>query len=415
MQPADLLQLETLAFLQALVDRYPETRLLAGPAEASPEGNQTLKAGAWAYKVFGASVAVDPTAIEADRTFLGLLMLKAALTGDKSKYPHLSETAFVALQHFTRHIIQTEADLEFCLYALACNDLGKTHTLVTEHARLTGHTADDHDQRLYELIRLKPDLFPGLKRLMPAQQTQYLEGLGANLNLGQYVQGENLPYNLLGMQAISPGSRNLRLITELYDFAGVTGHVNPHVSLMMNDDNCLAFALAMQELMREPVDRAYERYIRSRSARVGIDTSTPEGFAQGRITTLARAFTGEQGQLIQAVWTGLAQPVRETLVWELNVTGLDGYPGILLYYSPALIANAVKATGDFGPGLTYALTVMARVYSATRRTACSEGNGVITVNVAALADQSGKDPAALGNGEWKMNDGECSATLRHSR
>lgn len=394
MQPSALLQQDDISFLKAIVERYPETRLLAGAAESSPEGNQTLKEGALAYRVF-AHTPLAPTAIEADRTFLGLLMLKAALTGDRSKYPHLSEPAFAALHRLTRNIIATDEHLELCLYALACNDLGKTRFLVEEHRRLTRHNAEDHDQLLYTVVKLHPALFEGLGRLTPTQQTWYIAGLGANLNLGQYVQAENLPYNLLGMQALDATSRNLRLITELYDFAGVTGHINPHISLVMDDHHFTAFSSAIKELMTEPYDQAYTRYIASRGANVGIDTRSPEGFAQGRITALARAFTPDQGQRIAAVWERLSHLTRETLTRELNITGLDGQPGILVYYSPAVIANAIKATRDFTQGLTYGLTAIAHVYQQTRSTIRTQGNGVITVNVSDIAAQACKDPASL--------------------
>lgn len=70
----DLLKLNDIDFLKEIVARYPETHLLSGQAEAPPEGNQKLKENPLAYQVFQ---SVHPEAIEADRTFLGLLLLKA--------------------------------------------------------------------------------------------------------------------------------------------------------------------------------------------------------------------------------------------------------------------------------------------------------------------------------------------------
>ena len=66
------LALDDIEFLREIVIRYPEAEMLAGPAEASPEGNQDLKDTAIAYQVFDETTPVHQTAIEADRTFLGL-------------------------------------------------------------------------------------------------------------------------------------------------------------------------------------------------------------------------------------------------------------------------------------------------------------------------------------------------------
>ena len=262
-KPSDLLKLDDIEFLKAIVERYPEMELLAGAAEASPEGNRILKEDALAYKVFEGK-NIDPTAIEADRTFLGLLALKAVMMGDKSKFPNISDDNFAKLEAFTKSVIvRSEENLEFVFYSLAANDLGKMQALVDMHQDLTGHAAEDHDQLLCKVMQHMPELFTGYGRLTNEQKQDYINVLNANLNLGQYVQGENLPVNLEGIQAISGKSRNLRLIAELYDFAGVTGHINHSIYLVMNDDNFFAFSTAIKELMVEPHDQAYKRYIAS--------------------------------------------------------------------------------------------------------------------------------------------------------
>ncbi len=401
----ELLQLEDVAFLKAVVARYLETNMLAGKAEASPEGNPTLKDTALAYKVFDAD-EVDPTAVEADRTFLGLLLFKAAYNGDKSKFPNLDEQNFQALQEFTHRIAKTDADVEFVLYSLACNDLGKTQHLVDEAVALTGHKADDHDQLLAEVVGKNPTIFPGMQGLSPEQQAMYSEGLNANLNLGQFVQGENLPINLVGMQNISQNARDLRLLAELYDFAGVTGHVNPNVSMVMNNDNFYAFTTAIDELMKEPRDQSYQRYIADRAAKVGIiESADPahfaenaEAFAKGRIAAMSRAFKPEEGEAIQHVWDKLPKPTRDILTQELNETGFGQRAGVLVYYAPAVIANSVKTSGDFETGLEYALKGIAGEYKEARRTQRSNEGGVITVNVSEMAKQALKDPQAIAGG-----------------
>lgn len=410
MKPSDLLALSDIDFLTAVVKRYPEAEYLAGKAESSPEGNPVLKKEALAYKVFDSGVTVDPTAIEADRTFLGLLTLKWVLTDQYEQFTSLqsnpqiklSRQSFDALRDYTQNILQSEEDLEFCLYSLTCNDLGKTLFLVEEHKKIIGQAAEDHDLLLHTLVQKTPDLFPAFQALLtPTQQESYVRGLGANLNLGQFVQGENLPANLAGMQAIDAKSRELRLVCELYDFAGVTGHVNPNGSIVMNEENYLAFSSAIKELTTEPQNQSYNRYIAHRGELVGLAPSTPEGFAMARLATLSRAFKPEQGAAIRNAWSKLDDEERRNLTRELNETGLDGRKAILVYYAPAVIGNAIKATGDYAAGLEYSMNVLNQVYAEARTTAPNQqGNGVITVNVNHLARQALQIPKTEAP-EWK--------------
>lgn len=391
---SDLLGLEDLSFLHAIIRRYPEANFLAGPAEASPEGNPKLKDSALAYKVFEPS-QVHPEAIEADRTFLGLLLLKACLNGNHAYFPNLSQESFDKLKVFTQRIIKTDSDLEFALYSLACNDLGKTQKLVDENVGLMGRKADDHDQLLAELVANKSDLFPGLQRLSAEQREMYAGGLTANLNLAQYVQGENLPENLKAIQNISPDARNLRLIAEIYDFSGATGHVRHDSSMLMNEDNLFAYLTAADELMKDPRDQAYQRYINIRAERVGIAADTAQGFALGRIAAMARTFTPEGGEAIKRVWENLPCKAREILAEELSVSGSDGKTGLLIYYAPAVIANAVKTAKDFERGLRLSLLSFAQKYEEARQSVVSASPAIVTVNVADVAKQAATDPERI--------------------
>ncbi len=100
-----LLGFDDVQFLQEIVRRYPEAKMLAGPAEASPEGNQELKDTGIAYQVFDETTPVHQTAIEADRTFLGLLLVKAALNEDRSKFPKLSDANWQGLVDLTNNVV----------------------------------------------------------------------------------------------------------------------------------------------------------------------------------------------------------------------------------------------------------------------------------------------------------------------
>jgi hypothetical protein len=107
-----------------------------------------------------------------------------------------------------------------------------------------------------------------------------------------------------------------------------------------------------------------------------------------------------QGQQILKVWKELLSPTaRDTLSQEMIITGMmeegEGkkQKGILIYYYPAVIANAIKLKrGNFSEGLLYALERIALVFQETRsgitekqQNENENENGVVIVNVSKLA------------------------------
>eukprot|EP01040_Poterioochromonas_malhamensis_P001789 gene1789-1910_t len=387
----------TIDWLKELFLKYPEIGFLSGPAEASPEGNPRLKADSLASKVFP---TFDPTAIEADRTFLGLILFKAVLENDATKFPNLSSEKFVELRDFTLSIAnQHKHYIDLTIYALACNDLGKTQFLVDQNIRLRGRKAPDHDQLLAEVFEDDPSLFPGLSSLPPEQQEQYKHGLHFNFNLGQMVQGENLPYNLYATGDVPLLSKSLRLVAELYDFAGVTGHINHNISMVMNDDNAELFLQAIRSVLahertaeEQHAQDIYTRYIKYRAEKCCLEND-PLFYLKGRIASLSRATDPAKGQLITHVWNQLSLRHQSILLRELYIDGFHK-KGILIYYFPAVIANAIKAVGDFTSGLQVALEHVAEVYETVRQRLeqekLSNESGVHTENVSELAKEMGK-------------------------
>jgi hypothetical protein len=218
---------------------------VVGPAEASPEGNPELKPGCIAREIFGEKC--HPTATEAERTFVGFYLFQAVLKGDACKFPSFSTEDFQCLQDFTFKILEKgtgnyESYKEIIIYSLLCNDLGKTQFLVDKNVEYQGRKAEDHDLLLLELVRSHPELFPGLHTLSLTQQQHYKEGLEYYFNVGQFIQGENLPYNLVAVpKEISQKSKELRLLEEFFDLAGAAGHINNSISLVVNNTNYATF------------------------------------------------------------------------------------------------------------------------------------------------------------------------------
>ncbi len=70
--------------LKEFLLKHPEIRYLSGQAESTPEGN-SLQPDSLASKKFP---TFDPTAIEADRTFLELILFKAVLQNGRKAEDH---------------------------------------------------------------------------------------------------------------------------------------------------------------------------------------------------------------------------------------------------------------------------------------------------------------------------------------
>lgn len=379
-------------FLKALVKQYPEAELLAGEAENSPEGNQYLKESAIAYQVFDETIDVHETAIEADRTFLGLKLFKAAYNKDQSKFPHLSDINWQKLVELTHDIVASPQDLEIMLYALVAQDIGKTKALSEHYKDVFGFEAEDHDKLLFEFTRDKPDCFAGFLTLSPDNQKAYLAGLESDMNLGQFVQGESLPCNIEKMLCVTEDrAKRIRLLTELYDFAGVTGHIVHDISLLLNDENYHAYNTVIQIMLdsrQKPVE-AYSSYMRERLKSVELSADHPTWLPLARIVALSRSFSKEQGKIIKRVFDGLDKTQRDILIKEMSVMGIieDEPPAILIYYAPALISNMIRKYQDFETGLKKALLLLAKIYQFARTHVGDNGMAYVSVSVNKLAKQ----------------------------
>ncbi|HTK84384.1 MAG TPA: hypothetical protein VL625_04800 [Patescibacteria group bacterium] len=400
-----LLDLDNVSFLKEIVKLYPEAKLLAGPAIPSPERNDKLVPQALAYQVFDEATPVHETAVEADRTFTSLVLLRSALTNTVKggEFPKLSDQGYEDLRKMNADIIRTADDLELMIYSLTAQDLGKTIKLLNDHDTHFTESARDHDHLLYEMNAEYPQYFPGFEALPGSSQASYLAGLDSDFNLGQFVQGENLPCNLQKIMQLDQHARDIRILTEIYDFMGAAGHAVPGKSILATDENLYAYRTAFDALALGDPLKSYAVYMHQRGARVGLAGSgddilaDKEKFALCRIAALSRAFTQDQGAQIRAVWDALPPADRATLTEEMAITGLnrDEKRGILVYYSPGLISNTIAAVKDFSKGLDLGLRAIANTYRAARVCTPETGYGQTTMDVNDLAKQAKTAPEKI--------------------
>ena len=149
-----------------------------------------------------------------------------------------------ALPIYTRGTLKTNAD-EYAMQAyLVINDLGKIVSFVEQIERELKLQSVDHDEILYEGLKKRPVLSPTFLALSAEYQQIILEGLKTKFNMGQFIQSENLPANLLPLQGIDPKSLNFYMLHVFYDIAGAAGHNVSNGSIIITENYWKNFKLA---------------------------------------------------------------------------------------------------------------------------------------------------------------------------
>ncbi len=394
-----LLARDDIAFLKEVVERYPdETRFLTGPAEASAEGRRDrLKDDALARQVFD-DIEIYDEAIEADRSFMNILLFKDVLNRQSARFANLSEDNFNALCDLVHEQITSDQDLETALYILVSHDLGKTDRLIHEYESFFRTSAADHDALLFGLLHARPELFPGFGKLPKEGRQLYIQILGTNCNLGHVIQGEGPAATLEDIVTASPDAKKLRVLTELFDFAGSDGHRDHTRTLRLNDDTYFDYMAVMAAVESDDPETAYKNYMTLRGKRAGIikdKIKTPEDLAKCRVVCMARIHNEEEGKQLADVWDGLSTRDKATLTREFNVSGLRGFgtPAILPYYGPALMTTAIHSSGRIINGAYFALRALSNIFTAVRENDIAENSGgIVTVNIGNLVDLAQRHP-----------------------
>ncbi len=368
---------------------YPEMEKLKEAAEVTAEG--IAKKGCIAFRLYG----VD--APEFDRTAVGILALKWLLAGDYHMFtspqpkPILTERNFNALKRYTKRIVKNNDILDALIGFLVINDLGKVKSVVHQVELRSGIKNVDHDVILTILLERYPQMSYTYRRLSPKFKKDMLDGLKAEFNLAQFMQGESLPANLSGVATISEASLDLFNLHALFDIAGAAGHtLNCNSGSIINEATYSSFMeafKALKNIRRKSLIDVYRSYLTAKAKLWGFNINTPENYAITRIALMLRTSDAAQLAPLKAVFDLLAEDDKEILIKELNKTGVNDV-GILQYYSPALLANAQKTAGN--DGIKLALEGMANIFRATKNAPNYKQmpSGVYTVNINALARQA---------------------------
>lgn len=405
----DILNADSIDEIMGHVTReYPEMSWLAGSVNATPEGfaisdpTQSVS-----QRMFGAKH------IEFDRTAVGIMTFLWVIKGDYEKFTEcqpeaarMTRQSFEELRSYTLSILADDPKaLDALIAYTVINDLGKIKAIVAEVQKHSGSDEIDHDKILYNALEHHPEVSPSFSRLSDYYKDLIVNGLKAKFNLGQFVQGENIPASLSGLIRLDSASLDFYLLHVVYDIAGVAGQVKQNGSLVMNESTYQGFKLSLAALglIAEgmSLDKVYDAFLAEKAKIFGLDISNPTERAVTRVCCMLRVADSKQAQKVFDIFTCLPKNERAILEKELNLTGVsDGY-ATLLYYSPATFANAqvaFKAANDpqaFEKSMQVGLRVFARVYQEARIAIKKrEGNGVYIVDVSALAEAA-KNPTTL--------------------
>ncbi len=386
---------------EKIFELFPETKYLKEDAESSPAGAPTLSTYSFARLLYGDQV--HNTAIELDRTVMGSILFLDALAGNQDRFRRLDDEAFNAYR--STILKQTIQNQFLVLVMLITNDLGKAYEFENLYQSVFNSKSINHDQALGALMVTHPEYFPGIQTYLSAtQQELYIRSLiedtenlqGAYTpNLGQDIQAENTPNEMAEFSNKPKEVRVLRTLEQIADIAGATGHINPFFSIIMDKHLMKHLIRHEEEISRQSIgktaltlnDMAEIRlaYLAYRAHYAGLTLTedkealrkNPELYALSRLVAL-RGINDEntKNHLLEA-WNQLDSASKETLIRELNITGVDGIKAILLYWFPALLQNADNGTH----GLLKGLEAAAAIYNDVRGELIDQENGSHTVKV----------------------------------
>ncbi|MFH0873747.1 MAG: DUF1152 domain-containing protein [Candidatus Komeilibacteria bacterium] len=398
--------------IKKLAAKYPEMGWLTGDIDATPETSISDQTEGTIGKYIFPNLDKKDL-IEFDRTAVGILTLQWAANGDYESFTacqkgptKLTPEDFTKLQEYTKSILQNPEDFEAMETFMVINDLGKIKSVVENIAEKSGVRDVDHDRMLLVGLEQHPDISPSFQKLSPRHKELILNGLKTKFNIGQFIQGENVPASLEGLKGIDEESLKFYLLHALYDIAGAAGHSVQNGSMVMNEPTYENFRLAIDSLEKlgegQTTDEAYDAYLAQKAEKFGFDISVQADRATTRICCMLRTSKVGEAQEVLRVFSELPQNTRAILENDLNMRGTNDGIATLIYYAPAFLANLQKKFSESGDpnsskkALALGLGTFARVFQEAHIANKGRvGNGVYTVMASPLAKVAAENPAKL--------------------
>ncbi|KAE8138638.1 hypothetical protein BDV38DRAFT_270486 [Aspergillus pseudotamarii] len=328
---------------------------------------------------------------EINRTVVNFLSLKwllednrQAFTAHQPSVVQLSPATFKSFRDLARSILKTPDDILALVVSLVLGDVGKDPELEKEIQRKDGQKPN-HDEVLASAIKLRLFRKP-LRLLAPDKRTEVVLGVkvGAKLNIPQLTQGENVPGSLESILMLQGQSQafKLKYLEIMLDVSGAGAHVDARGAVRMIEPVCQSFLSAYPVLeqvisKKLSVRDAYNKVLQNRGQLLSdqgfraLSTNNRSERAFLRLCAMGRVADKHLAELFEKAFIDLPQPIQEELITGLNVDGCNGEDAVILYYMPAIFAEALRVTRT-APDikkvqvLQSLMSFMARTYNDTK-------------------------------------------------
>lgn len=192
-------------------------------------------------------------------------------------------------------------------------------------------------------------LVPSVK-LLPEHVYHLVESallLNKDFNLGQLIQGENIPYSvaLLEDLVVEKGERLLKfyLFVMVCVMSGLTGKVTLAGSLFLTEQNTVNLLNGVQCLQavgRKNPEHIYWGYIRKRARQLNLEKSSPEYLTFARLVCLTRTMDSKGLGILQDAWSRLETFDKKSLVNWFTADGLNTQ-ALICSFLPNYFGNAI--------------------------------------------------------------------------
>ncbi|KAI1390343.1 uncharacterized protein F4822DRAFT_233317 [Hypoxylon trugodes] len=419
-EPDELFQLPDKEFFPLIYDEFkPEVDRLK---RAYSVGGNDSKPSAVSPSVILYGEEYD----EVNRTLVGLLALRWVhnnqydiLVSNQAEALRLSRESFDWIHNFYRESIKTSEELYFIITSIIVNDIGKDDQLAIDYQTATGEDISHLNHDMILLKAARGGLLGCLERLSEADRSDMIYGmeLGAEFNFGQLAQAENVPACLANFEKMRDHARSFRLrfLEQMLDIAGAAGHLDWTCAKKLTQSNFDAYSTVYEVgigiisdglTLREGYDLVLTRrleLLQEKGFRK-LDLEVEDDRALARLLCMTSAADPATAELYDRAWTTLEDDVRQSLRESLNIDGSVETPAVQVTYIPALITQAVDASG---PGtseakerrLQSALRYLNKVMSAPEKpdgpVSVIERNVLATLKNVVQNPQFREDPTTL--------------------
>lgn len=313
-------------------------------------------------------------------------------TKNQTPAERLSHESWRRLQWWVKNVVKLTGDpiaVDAMLCFMAIHDLGK----IRDIRRDLSPGIRDHDKALLYIIENTPAVLPSYLRLPAFYQKLIHSALTVEFNFGQFLQGENLPANLVKVKTMlgdeGKDALSFYLFHIFVDIAGSSGTRTWEGSLNMDQSLYSTFqdgVNCLEMLTTESVDDVYKSYLTRRARATGADVVNRADFALARLSCQARVSDFSDAEEVTAVWNeGLTPAERSALTEFLTRDGIVGRPGYLVYYAPAFLCNCKR---NDSVGLLSAVRMLLKVYETAEDEfgdAALYQDGYVTIHIKDLA------------------------------